>query len=76
MPKSFYRLRFELGEREIEQQDIAARWGCSDAYISQKINGRTSFKLWEAYDLLRMLEIPPDQFALYFPPEDAPRARP
>lgn len=74
MAKPYKRLRWELSEQDIDQSDIAARWGCSTSTVSNKLTAARPFRITEAFDLLEMLKIPQERFAEYFPIEDIKKA--
>lgn len=73
MPKPFYRLRFELRERDIDQIALAEKLHRGDSYISDRMNGKGSWSLWEAFEMMRLLDVPLEQIADYFPPGDVGR---
>ena len=73
MPKPFRRLRFELGELDIDQVTLAEKLGRGDSYISGRMNGKGSWSLWEAFEMMRLLDVPLEQIADYFPPGDVGR---
>ena len=73
MPKPYYRLRFELHERDIDQVTLAEKLHRGDSYISDRMNGKGSWSLGEAFEMMRLLDVPLEQIADYFPPGDVGR---
>ncbi|MCM0708286.1 hypothetical protein NBH08_25760 [Faecalicatena sp. BF-R-105] len=73
MPKPYYRLRFELHERDIDQVTLAEKLHRGDSYISDRMNGKGSWSLREAFEMMRLLDVPLEQIADYFPPGDVGR---
>ncbi|SFI98672.1 hypothetical protein SAMN02910435_01128 [Ruminococcaceae bacterium D5] len=72
MPNPFYRLRFELKERDIQQQELAGRLRRGACYISHRFRSKGSWSLWEAFEMMRIIGEPLEKIALYFPPDDVP----
>lgn len=72
MPKPFYRLRFELRERDIDQIALAEKLHRGDSYISDRMNGKGSWSLWEAFEMMRLLDVPLDRIEQYFPRHEIP----
>ena len=57
-----------LRQLGIRQQDLANRWGVSQATISHRFCGRIPSTIDEMYDLLAMCRAKPEELHLYFPP--------
>lgn len=72
MPRPYARLRFELRERDIDQNALAAMLKRGDSYISDRMNGKGSWTLWEALEMMRIIGAKPEDFAAYFPPHEVP----
>ena len=72
MPKPFRRLRFELGELDIDQVTLAEKLGRGDRYISGRMNGKGSWSLWEAFEMMRIIGAPLSKIEQYFPLQEIP----
>lgn len=57
-----------LRQLGIRQQDLANRWGVSQATISHRFSGRVPWTIDEMYDLLSMCRAEPEELHVYFPP--------
>lgn len=67
MAKPYYKLRFELGEKEIKQEDLAKMIGHSQGYVSRRLAGTDSWTLDDAYKILDILGLPDEALGEYFP---------
>lgn len=65
--KQMRQLRAMMLMQDVTQEEIAKRWNRSAAYVSERMNERACFSVWEAYDLCKMLEIPIAEIQEYFP---------
>lgn len=72
MPRPYARLRFELMERDIDQITLAEMLKRGDSYISDRMNGKGSWTLWEALEMMRIIEAEPEEIITYFPPHEVP----
>lgn len=70
MARPFYRLRFELAERDIDQHILADKLHRGDSYISDRMTGKGSWTLWEAFEMMKIIGASLDRFTEYFPPGD------
>ena len=69
MNKLYSRLRGAMTEREITQEDIAIRLRMNRRSINRRFQGEQSWGLDEAYAVLKLLSIPPEEIFNYFPPD-------
>lgn len=60
-------LRGRMKEADITSSYIARKWRASPSTISQRLGGKTPWTAWEMYDLMQMLNIPPEEMHDYFP---------
>ena len=67
MAKPFYKLRFDLGEKEITQEELAKALGRSVGYVNRRLAGTASWTLSDAYRILDILDKPDSQLMEYFP---------
>lgn len=65
--KKFKELRKHMLEAEINQLDLAAKLHKSAVSLSNRLNGKVPFSIDDAYDIMKILEIPVEQMPLYFP---------
>lgn len=75
MPRPYSRLRFELMERDIDQITLAEMLKRSDTYISNRMSGKDSWTLWEALEMMRIIDAKPEDIIAYFPPHEVPAPR-
>lgn len=62
-------LETALFTSRLTEADAAAAIGRSASYISNRLNGRGSFTIADAYKILEMLGKEPEEIATFFPPE-------
>ena len=67
MAKPFYKLRFDLGEAEIRQEDLAKALGRSIGYVNRRLAGTASWTLEDAYQILDIIGKPETALTEYFP---------
>lgn len=67
MAKPFYKLRFELGELEITQEQLGKMMGRSQAYVGRRLAGTASWTLEDAYRILDIIGQPDTALMEYFP---------
>ena len=67
MNDHFFEVRAEMSRQKISGREMAERIGLSPGAFSARICGRIQFTLKEAYLILRILGIPADLLAMYFP---------
>jgi hypothetical protein len=65
----YRKLRGAITERGVHIYDLAGHLGVEPMTVSQRMVGRTPWKLDEVYKVMDYLEIPKDQIYDYFPPE-------
>lgn len=66
----FYRkLRGAVVEKGLHLYDLAGLLGVEPMTVSQRMVGRTPWKLDEAYKVMDFLGLPKEQIFDYFPPE-------
>lgn len=63
-------LEKELFAQRITEEMLAAHIGRSTSYISNRMKGRYSWTVSEAYKILELLRKEPRDIAIYFPPEE------
>lgn len=67
MAKPFYKLRFDLGEADVRQEDLAKALGRSVGYVNRRLAGTASWTLEDAYMILDFLGKPDSRLTEYFP---------
>lgn len=60
------KVKGRMAELQLTQKDIAKSLGLAQPTINQKINNIRPMDLNEAEKLSNLLNIPPEEFALYF----------
>lgn len=58
-----------LRQLDMNQGDVAERLGICPAAVSDRFRGRTSWTLYEAYEVLDLIGAKPDELPIYFPRE-------
>lgn len=67
MSRPYRRLRYLLYENDLTQLDVARWLRVSVHTVSSKLNGHTSWTLDEAYELLELLGLKPEELPTLFP---------
>ncbi len=70
MAKPFYKLRFALGEADINQMYLSKMLDRSTGYISARMTGKESWTIEDAYKILKILGEPVESLTEYFPPKE------
>ena len=66
--KPFKRLRTVMFEKEVRVQDLAPAIGVrSGVNVSDRLMGRTVWRLDEIYAVMEFLELPLEDMHIYFP---------
>lgn len=78
--KPYSYIRGALRQYDIDQQYIAEQLGRSRTYVSNRLSGRGTFTLDEAYQIMRMCGVPHSDIYKAFPPggtavHDRPKPR-
>lgn len=60
------KIKGRMAEMQITQKDVAKELRIAQPTANQKINNIRPMDLEEAEKLSKMLEIPPEEFAIYF----------
>lgn len=60
------KIKGRMSEKQLTQKDIADKLGLAQPTVNQKINNIRPMDLNEAEKLSDILEIPENEFALYF----------
>jgi len=68
MPLKYMELRCAMLRRGLGRHDVAKAIGRSDAYVTTRMHGHKPWSVDEMYGICRLLNIPQDQIAFYFPP--------
>lgn len=58
----------ELKKYDIDQQYLSEQLGRGRTYVSQRFNGKGAFTLDEAYQIMRMCNLPYSEIYKAFPP--------
>ena len=61
------RIALKFAEPEIKQSDLAMHLNASLTHVNQLMNGRSDWRLEEAYKTLDLIGAGPEEFAKYFP---------
>ncbi|MBC5647540.1 helix-turn-helix transcriptional regulator [Christensenella tenuis] len=71
--KKFKLLRLKMYDQDVTQEDIAQHIAnvlnntCSISHVSDLFNGRSSWRMDEAYAVLELLKVPHSELHKYFP---------
>ena len=65
----FRKLRGAIAAAGTTCREISEELGINPATLSAKMNGKQPFTLWEAYQILSMLDLPESEINTYFPPD-------
>lgn len=68
MPRQFLKLRAKMLELDINEQYLAKKLELSSQSISNRLNNRYPWTLWEMYAALEILREPPERLFDFFPP--------
>lgn len=60
------KIKIKMLEKEMTQKDLAVLMGMAQSTLSQKINNIRPMDLNEAENMSELLDIPQEEFALYF----------
>lgn len=60
------KIKIRMLEKNMTQKDLAVMMGMAQSTLSQKINNVRPMDLNEAENMSELLEIPQEEFALYF----------
>ncbi len=59
---------------EIDQTCLGAKIGRSQKYISDRLTGKRPWDTSDVYAIMRLFDINPSEFPLYFPESDIPKS--
>ena len=71
--KRFLKLRGRLEEWGVDQRWVGHKLGKSTSYVCQRMVGKKSWTMEEAYKLCDILQIPPENILDYFPRDGVSR---
>ena len=66
--RPYWLLRGKMFEKDVKGYDIANLLGCGNGYVSERLTGKRSFTIEEAYKILDYLDLPAEDIFTYFPP--------
>lgn len=59
---------------EIDQTYLGEKIGRSQRYVSDRLTGKRPWDTNDVYAIMRLFDINPSEFPLYFPESDAPKS--
>lgn len=59
----------KLRQLGIRQKDLAVNLGISKSQVSMRFNGWIPWKINEMYTIMDIIQAPPEELHIYFPPK-------